>query len=290
MRVQARVGVGRDRDAQRGGQRVAGQPRHRRRERDPAAGRRADRDRAVEDRLLGLAGAGDQSAVSGDDLALAAVRDAAQLDSDLVGGDERHAVLARADRDHQVGLNVFQRLRVAAAGDPGGRHDEHLGAALDQRAADGRDAAVGADEDAQPAERRLDRFERGARPEPAPVEVPQEALVGPARDAVGGDDVGAVGQALLAAACAAVHDRRPAAGCDADHVSRRGLQKLRVDRLGADHVPGNGSLGHDDQARAVLGGGGDLGEQRGPPLREPRAVVRTRLHRCDGCRTNAHLI
>ena len=147
------------------------------------------------------AGAGHQAAVGREDLALAAVRDAAQLDPDLVGGDQRHAVLARADRDHQVGLDVFQRLRVAAAGDPGGRHDEHLGAALDQRAADGRDAAVGADEDAQPAERRVDRFEREARPEPAAVEVPQEALVGPARDAVGGDDVGAVGQ--TAARCCA---------------------------------------------------------------------------------------
>ncbi len=106
----------------------------------------------------------------------------------------------------------------------------------------------------------------------------------------GGDDVGAVRQAALAGARAAVDDRRAGAGCDGDHVSRGGLEQLRIDRLGADDVPGDGPLGDDDQARAGLGGGGDLRQQRGPPLRERGAIVRARLHRCDGCRTNAHLI
>jgi len=47
---------------------------------------------------------------------------------------------------------------------------------------------------------------------------------------------------------------------------------------------------HVTGAPARDGGSGDPGEQSGPPFRKPGAIVRTRLHGGDGCRTSTHLI
>ncbi len=59
-------------------------------------------------------------------------------------------------------------------------------------------AAVGADEEAQPTQGRLEHRVVGAAPEPAAVEVPEEALVvAPGQAAVGREEEGGVGHLPL---------------------------------------------------------------------------------------------
>ena len=147
--------IERDRETQRASP-VAADARRRAAERALDARRAvALRARSSRTSVSRLAFARDRDDVAGgvDDLALAAIRDHAELGAAFVGGDERNAVLVRAHARQQVGLDVLERARIAAARDPGGRHDERLRAAVDERARDRRKPAVGADEDAQRADR-----------------------------------------------------------------------------------------------------------------------------------------
>ncbi len=107
-----------------------------------------------------------------DDLALAAVRDHPQLGAAFVGSDERDVVFVGSHAAQQIRLHVFERLRIAAGRDPGGRHDQRDGARIDELARDGGDASVGADEHAERAELRRYRRKPFAGSKPQRIEMP----------------------------------------------------------------------------------------------------------------------
>ncbi len=146
-----------------------------------------------EDGLLLRPGRGQHLAPGVDDAGAAAVDEAAGLDPHLARCHHPDPVLQGAGRHHVLGLGVGELAGLAAPAHPGRGIDDDLGAAQGQAAGYLGQAAIGADEDAQPPQGRLEHRVVGAAPVPAAVEVPEEALVVAAgQAAVGREEEGGV--------------------------------------------------------------------------------------------------
>ena len=250
--------------------------------------RRPDRNRPGQRGFAGLIRARDERTVGSDDGALAAIHDAAGFDADLVGRNERHAVLERAHGDHQIGLHVFEQRRVAPAAYPGRRYHQNLRSAVDQGAGNRRDAPVGAHHDAQASRRCVDGFETFARMEPAAIEMPKKKLVGGTGDAVARYHRGRIVVAPVFVAAAAADDGCSVGGGNCDEVLCRAFEQFGFDRFAADNVSGNGSFGKNDQFRAGFGRGAGARADLGPTFGKVAAIVCAKLQQRNGPRTSTH--
>jgi hypothetical protein len=242
-----------------------------------------DLEFAEDDFFVPFARPRDRATARIDERALPAVRDACEFRAGLICRNERDAVFARANVDHQISLHVLEGGRISPARHPSRRHHEQFRAALDERCRDGWNPPVGADEQSEFAERRVDRLQRRARREPEAIEVPQELLGGISEfAAVGSDCDRCIVRGAVHDFRRPVHDRRRMPPRKFGKVPRGRHELCGFDCCKAEDVARHGRFGKDDQACASHSGALDVREDPWPLALEIAPVVGTSLYRCDG--------